>query len=86
MCFEHLWREGDFAYFLNHDCGRAWAILAENRIAAYFLGLQVINELDIVSIATHPDFRRRGLGERLLRFALSQRGVTRTTLEVDVEN
>jgi ribosomal-protein-alanine N-acetyltransferase len=43
----------------------------------------------VVTLDVHPDFRRHGLGRRLLRELLSRLaagGSTRTLLEVDVRN
>lgn len=55
-----------------------------------YAGLQVIlDEGHITTIAVHPDYRRRGIGELLLLDLFeqsAQRGVVRLTLEVRVSN
>ena len=47
------------------------------------------DEIHVVTIATHPEFRRRGLGERLLMQMVEEArasGATSITLEVRVNN
>ncbi len=55
-----------------------------------YLGLwYMVDEAHIVAIATHPAYRRRGIGERLLARALElarERDAKTVTLEVRVSN
>ncbi len=55
-----------------------------------YLGLwYMVDEAHIVAIATHPAYRRRGIGERLLARALElarERDIKTVTLEVRVSN
>lgn len=55
-----------------------------------YIGVWVIlDEAHITNVAVHPNFRRMGLGERLMRFAFDKAlefGATRVTLEVRVSN
>jgi ribosomal-protein-alanine N-acetyltransferase len=49
----------------------------------------MVDEAHIVAIATHPEYRRRGIGERLLSRALElarEREARAVTLEVRVSN
>lgn len=89
--FSSVWGPQDYAYFLAHDCGVCLGVFlpdarGRDRLAAYFLGLLVQGDLDVISVATAPEFRRRGLGERLLAAAVATPGVKRTLLEVAVDN
>ena len=65
------------------------AHVADGRIVGY-LGLWLmVDEAHIVAIATHPEYRRRGIGERLLARALElarEREARAVTLEVRVSN
>lgn len=65
------------------------AHVADGRIVGY-LGLWfMVDEAHIVAIATHPEYRRRGIGERLLARALElarEREARTVTLEVRVSN
>jgi ribosomal-protein-alanine N-acetyltransferase len=57
---EQLWRQPETTYV---------AYRSEGRVAAYF-GFQVFGPTaHVISNATHPDFRRQGLGGRILREA-----------------
>jgi ribosomal-protein-alanine N-acetyltransferase len=88
-CFTRAWGSQDFAYFLSHECRQAWGIFSADsppRLAAYFLGLLVQGELDVISVATEPLARRQGLAARLIRQACADPAVEKAFLEVDVGN
>ncbi len=42
----------------------------DHHIAAMIVSWIIVDEMHIATIATHPDYRRQGIGERLLRDAL----------------
>ncbi len=84
--FPRLWEPKEFAYFLDHDCGLCLGDIAEGRVRGYFLGLLVAGDLDVVSIATDPPFRRQGVGRDLLAAALAYPSVQRAFLEVECRN
>lgn len=88
--FSRLWSPQDFAYFLAHDFRLCLGLFSDphnpRSLQAYFLGLLIQGDLDVISVATAPESRRQGLAERLMREALRQPGVERAFLEVDVEN
>ena len=68
----------------------SWVAEAEDRVVAFVLAYQkklLIGH--IVTLDVHPDFRQRGIGQRLLERAeqrLQERGAERIILEVGVEN
>lgn len=73
------------------DNARACYLTARvgHRIAGYVGAWLVVDEGHITNIAVHPDFRRRGIGEKLLRAIIDcckSRGAKRMTLEVRVSN
>lgn len=58
-------------------------------IIGFFAGWTVEDELHINNIAAHPDFRRIGVGQRLIQTAIveaSRRGVSFVLLEVRASN
>ncbi len=70
-----------FAHYLVYEYSE--------RIIGYCGIWLVMDEAQITNIAIHSDFRGRGLGEELLRFAiafLGQFGVAKLSLEVRVSN
>jgi len=61
----------------------------EEVVAAYIIFWVVADEAHILNIATHPDFRRRGIARALLSFTLSrlkEKGVREIFLEVRRSN
>jgi len=88
-CFTVPWSRAAFASDLDSPFSFWYGVLdtANNRLAA-FLGTQIIaDEAEIRNVATHPDYRRRGLAEAMLRafFALHP-DLTQTFLEVRTSN
>ena len=67
-----------------------WLVALEGEQVVGYVGSQtVIDESDMMNIAVHPDFRRRGIAEALvaeLEAALRQRGSRALTLEVRDSN
>lgn len=63
--------------------------LLERRLVGYSASVIRGSEGHVVSIAVHPDYRRMGVGERLLKETvknLKRLGVSRVVLEVRVDN
>ncbi len=61
----------------------------DNQVVGYIIFWQIGDEVQVNNIAIHPDFRRRGLGETLLRHALArakQQGANYVSLEVRQSN
>jgi ribosomal-protein-alanine N-acetyltransferase len=61
----------------------------ERNILGFFAGWTVEDEMHINNIASHPDFRRIGVGFKLLETALEQggrRGISQVILEVRASN
>lgn len=87
------WSEAQYREGLTGgNFGWGWA-LGEGREGrqwlAFALFQQVIDEASLLNIATHPDWRRRGLARRLLEHALSaldERSAAAVFLEVRVGN
>ncbi len=88
--FPLLWSEQEFNYFLSHEHRLCLGLFSksseESRLRAYFLGLLVHGDLDIISVATRLDDRRLGFGQQLLDHACQQPQVLRAFLEVETEN
>jgi ribosomal-protein-alanine N-acetyltransferase len=91
MSFSLPWPEHSFHYEAS-DNRVARCFVAETydkRLAAMIVSWIVVDELHIATIATHPDFRRQGIGTQILTTALkdaSAAGVRRAFLEVRASN
>lgn len=62
---------------------------AQKRPAGFLVGCIAADELEILNLAVHGDYRRQGLGRRLVGEALArarERGVRRCWLEVRAAN
>ena len=90
LCFSLTWKESSFSLLLEGKNTAFVAIdTASGRAAAYGGMLAVLDEGQITNIATHPNYRRRGLGERVVRALLEyaeSEGLCLISLEVRESN
>ena len=66
LCFSDPWSEKSVASELDNKL--AWWLVATDgdRVAGYVGSQTVCGETDMMNIAVHPDYRRRGLAEALV--------------------
>lgn len=90
VSFSLPWPERSFYFELtDNEASRCWVAEVEGRVAAMLVGWFIIDEIHIATIATHPDFRRQGIGQRLLLHALlaaKEEGALTSFLEVRESN
>ena len=71
MSFSLPWPVSSFRYELTENpASRCWVAELDGRIAAMLVAWLIVDEIHIATIATHPDFRKQGIGEKLLLFTL----------------
>ena len=72
LSFSLPWPEHSFQYEVSENrVSRCFVAETEDkRIAAMIVSWIIVDEMHIATIATHPEFRRQGIGERILREAL----------------
>ncbi len=92
QAFSNPWPETTFLGEIQ-NIGLSYPMVAAARpggeIIGYVLYWLVADEMQINNVAVHPDWRRRGLGERILRAALDQAknaGAATAVLEVRQSN
>ena len=89
LCFSDPWSEKSIETELSCRLS-CWLVAMEGETLVGYVGSQtVIDESDMMNIAVHPDFRRRGIAEALvagLEEQLRQRGSKALTLEVRDSN
>ena len=89
LCFSDPWSEKSIETELSCRLS-CWLVAMEGETLLGYVGSQtVIDESDMMNIAVHPDFRRRGIAEALvaaLEEQLRQRGSKSLTLEVRDSN
>jgi len=90
LSFELPWPERSFRYELTENpASRAWVVEVDGKIAAMLVGWLLVDEMHVATIATHPDFRRQGIGRKLLAHALRYvhgEGAVTSFLEVRAGN
>ena len=90
LCFSLPWSETSLRILCSEGgVGFAVCDTESGRAVAYGGMLTVLDEAQITNIAVHPDYRRIGLGKRILRRLLGccgERGITSCSLEVRESN
>ena len=66
ICFSDPWSENSVASELKNKLA-LWVVAEEDGSVAGYIGSQTCgDESDVMNVAVHPDFRRRGIGEALV--------------------
>ena len=90
LCFSLPWSEKSLELLLvDKNAGFVVCDGTSGRVVAYGGMVVVLDEGQITNIATHPDFRRQGLGERVVRAIIdyaSESGLVSISLEVRESN
>ena len=67
ICFSDPWSENSIASELENKLAH-WLVAQEGEMVAGYIGSQtVLGETDMMNVAVHPDFRRRGIAEALVK-------------------
>lgn len=87
LCFSDPWCERDILGYISTEGGVCFVALRDGRLIAYILGRLIAPEAEIYRIAVLPDERRRGVGYRLLDFAMkTERGHGLETVFLEVRS
>lgn len=90
LSFSLPWPERSLRHEVtDNPSARCWIAEADGRLAAMLVLWLIVDEAHIATLATHPDFRRRGIAERLLVEALNlayNEGARAALLEVRAGN
>ncbi len=90
VSFSLPWPPRSFQYELtDNPASRCWVAELDGHVMGMLVGWLIVDEIHIATIATHPDFRGRGIGKKLLSFALEaamDEGAISTFLEVRESN
>ena len=88
-CFSDPWSETSVASELDNELS-TWLVAEEEGLVLGYVGSQtVLDETDMMNIAVHPDYRRRGIAAALIEalvFSLKARGSRSLKLEVRTSN
>jgi ribosomal-protein-alanine N-acetyltransferase len=89
ICFSDPWCERDILNYVSTEGGMVFVAIRDGAVVAYILGRLIPPEAEIYRIAVLPEFRRRGIGYRLLDFAMKTErghGLETAFLEVRSQN
>jgi ribosomal-protein-alanine N-acetyltransferase len=90
VSFSLPWPRSSFHFELtDNPASRCWVAERDGRVAAMLVAWLIVDEIHIATIATHPDFRKQGIGEKLLLFTLQSakdEGAVSSFLEVRENN
>lgn len=89
LCFSIPWSKGMFYEEIKSKMTQ-YILCIENENVIGYAGLwKVMDEGQITNIAVHPDYRRRGIGEKMLKMLIEntkEEGISFYTLEVRESN
>ncbi len=89
MCFSDPWSEEGIAFEASNDAAKFFVALCGGEIAGYAGMLHAADLGNICNIAVFPQFRRHGIGRRLVYALIDsarELGVSELTLEVRSSN
>ena len=87
--FSDPWGEVDVTSYICRESAMCFAAVDESGLVGYIIGTKIPPEGEIYRIAVRPDKRQRGIGYRLLSYALKTElgeGVETVFLEVRSKN
>lgn len=82
------WIAADYD-FANWRATAAWIVDQSSRTTAFIVVRRVLDEVEVLNLAVHPDSRRQGVATELLRTALQwaiENGGLKAYLEVRASN
>ena len=89
LCFQDPWSEKSIASELSNKLALWLVAIKEETLVGYIGSQTVMDESDMMNVAVHPEFRRRGIAEALVNAlcaALKEQGSVSLTLEVRASN
>ena len=89
LCFSDPWSENSISSELNSRISLWFVALDGDSVAGYIGSQSVLDTADMMNVAVHPDYRRQGIGEKLvlvLAQALKEKGIRGLMLEVRESN
>ncbi len=64
------WSDNNFKSEMRNDCAHAFVAHEEHRIVGYLVFWLVHDEVYLLNLTVHKDFRRCGLGQKLVAFLI----------------
>jgi len=89
LCFSSPWPPESFINILNNNNALYLIALCDGVVAGYIGIFDLIDEFSIINVATHPDYRKKGIGRLLMskiRKHAENKGCAVISLEVRESN
>ena len=88
--FSLPWPERSFRFEItDNPASRAWVAEIDGKIVGMIVAWLLVDDAQMATLATHPDFRRQGIARKLLSFSLQSmmsEGALTSVLEVRESN
>ena len=88
-CFDDPWCEKDILSYICSETSMCYVAIRDGALAGYILGRKILPEGEIYRVAVRSELRGRGIGYRLLSYAIEREsclGVETLFLEVREKN
>ncbi len=85
VSFSLPWPVRSFGFECENPVSRCWVAELDGRVVAMLVAWLIVDDVHIATIATHPDFRKQGIGKKLLTHVLraaKEEGALTSFLEV----
>lgn len=89
LSYPHPWPEEQFRQEMRNSVSSVDLLWLGGQLAGYICYWLIVGEMQILNVATAPEFRQQGIGGRLLRHAFAAcagQGLERAWLEVRIGN
>ena len=89
LCFHDPWSQNSIASEVNNKLSFWLVAVEDNKVVGYVGSQTVLGETDMMNIAVHPEFRKKGIATALITqliSTLAQQGSHSLMLEVRASN
>lgn len=89
LCFADPWSEKSITSELDNKWALWMVALEADEVVGYIGSQSTVDEADVMNVAVHPDYRRRGIAESLIESLVTElknRGSHALMLEVRASN
>ena len=90
LSFNNPWPESAYRFeILENQNSYCWLVEIDQQVIAVIVCWLILDEIHIATLAVHPDYRKQGVGKKIVQYALQTlipKGALSATLEVRAGN